>query len=411
MIECKTWGNEYEKEKNRMIDNGGQLFSYLQQDKNTRFLGLYASHLNNDNLVVYENAIIHIKDRVETLRLLEEGNQEIKSYKQAKTASELHEAWQENFNCYFAPNGIFDQEVQAYNPEHIPIKKKDLQPFLEGEGRKLFNQFEEILRHNNISDKSNAFNRILSLILCKIVDEQKKDNAITEFQIVEGKDTPEQIQERLQELYAKGMGDFLKEKIVNYSEKDIDYWVSNFPNQTAQQEIKRILRELKFYSNNEFAFKEVHNEKLFLENAKVLNEIITLLQYKKFRYFYNDGNGLKHQKQYLGDFFEQLLDAGYKQSEGQFFTPLPIAKFIIKSIPLKEIIENKLKQERLDFLPYLIDYACGSGHFLGEICDLKIGGTPLRSKLEYYENGNQLWVSIAEMNNKYKHITKVKLMI
>lgn len=366
IIECKTWGGEYNKEKNRMIENGGQLFSYLQQDKNTRFLCLYTSQLNDDNEVVYENAIIQIKDREETLRLLVESKEEIKSYQEAKTTEELYEAWKENFNCYFAPNGIFDQEVQAYNPEYIPIKKKDLQPFSEGEGRKLFNQFEEILRHNNISDKSNAFNRILSLILCKIVDEQKKENDVTEFQIIEGKDTPEKIQERLQELYARGMKEFLKEEIVNYSEKDIDYWVSNFPNQIAQTEIKRILRELKFYSNNEFAFKEVHNEKLFLENAKVLNEIITLLQYKRFRYFYNDGNGLKYQKQYLGDFFEQLLDAGYKQSEGQFFSPLPIAKFIVKSIPLREIIQSKLKVNQRDFLPYLIDYACGSGHFLVE---------------------------------------------
>lgn len=312
IIECKTCGGEYNKEKNRMMEDGGQLFSYLQQDQNTRFLCLYTSKLNDDNEVIYENAIIQIKDREETLRLLAETKEEIKSYKEAKTTEELYEAWKENFNCYFAPNGIFDQEVQAYNPEYIPLKKKDLQPFSEGEGRKLFNQFEEILRHNNISDKSNAFNRILSLILCKIVDEQKKENDVTEFQIIEGKDTPEKIQERLQELYARGMKEFLKEEIVNYSEKYIDYWVSNFPNQIAQTEIKRILRELKFYSNNEFAFKEVHNEKLFLENAKVLNEIITLLQYKRFRYFYNDGNGLKYQKQYLGDFFEQLLDAGYK---------------------------------------------------------------------------------------------------
>lgn len=366
IIECKTWGKEYEKEKNRMIENGGQLFSYLQQDTNTRFLCLYTSQINDDGLLIYENAIIQIKDREETLRLLTESKEEIKSYKEAKTAEELYTAWKENFNCYFAPNGIFDPEVQAYNPEYIPIKKKDLQPFTEGEGRKLFNQFEEILRHNNISDKSNAFNRILSLILCKIVDEQKNDNDITDFQIIEGKDTPEQIQERLQKLYAKGMREFLKEEIVYYSEEYIDILVSNFPIQTTQERLKQILRELKFYSNNEFAFKEVHNEKLFLENAKVLNEIITLLQYKKFRYFYNDNNGLKYQKQYLGDFFEQLLDAGYKQSEGQFFTPLPIAKFIVKSLPLREIIETKLNQEKVDFLPYLIDYACGSGHFLVE---------------------------------------------
>lgn len=272
-------------------------------------------------------------------------------------------------NRYFAPNGISDDEVQAYNPEHIPIKKKDLKGFGEDEGRKFYYQFLEILRHNNISDKSNAFNRIMSLILCKIVDERKNENEITDFQIIEGKDTPEIIQERLQNLYAKGMKEFLREEIVNYTEKDIDDIVGRFPRQKAQQEIKQILRALKFYSNNEFAFKEVHNEKLFLENAKVLNEIITLLQYKKFRYSYSDNQDAKFQKQYLGNFFELLLDSGYKQDEGQYFTPIPIAKFMVRSLPIKEIIEKKLNEKKADFLPYVMDYACGSGHFLTEIIE------------------------------------------
>jgi hypothetical protein len=98
VIECKTWGREYEKEKNRMIENGGQLFSYLQQDTNTRFLCLYTSKLNEDGIVVYENGIIQIKDREETLRLLEEGEKDIKSYKEAKQAEELHEVWKEIFD-------------------------------------------------------------------------------------------------------------------------------------------------------------------------------------------------------------------------------------------------------------------------------------------------------------------------
>lgn len=365
IIECKTYGQEYEKEKKRMVENGGQLFSYLQQDKNTCFLCLYASTLH-DNKIEYINSIVQVKDREEHLRLLEEGDEDVKTYKEAKTEEELHEVWKENFNCYFAPYGIFEDEVQAYNPELIPLKRKDLKPFTDGEGRKLFNQFGEILRHNNISDRSNAFNRILSLILCKIVDERKKEDEITDFQIIEGKDTPEGIQERLQALYAIGMRDFLKETIINYSEKDIDNLVNNFPEQVAQIEIKRILRELKFYSNNEFAFKEVHNEKLFLENAKVLNEIISILQEKQFRYYYHYGNGFKNQKQYLGNFFELLLDAGYKQTEGQFFTPLPVTKFIVKSLPLQELVTKRLAENRTDFLPYVIDYACGSGHFITE---------------------------------------------
>jgi type I restriction enzyme M protein len=39
-IECKTFGAEFEKELKNLHKNGGQLFSYFQQDKNAEFLML-----------------------------------------------------------------------------------------------------------------------------------------------------------------------------------------------------------------------------------------------------------------------------------------------------------------------------------------------------------------------------------
>jgi type I restriction-modification system DNA methylase subunit len=33
--------------------------------------------------------------------------------------------------------------------------------------------------------------------------------------------------------------------------------------------------------------------------------------------------------------FEGFLDQGIKQSEGQFFTPMPICRFILMSLPLE----------------------------------------------------------------------------
>ena len=37
---------------------------------------------------------------------------------------------------------------------------------------------------------------------------------------------------------------------------------------------------------------------------------------------------------------------------------------------------------------------------ISEKCSMAIGGTPLRSKSEYYENGQHVWVSVSELNNK-----------
>ncbi|MEN9782038.1 MAG: hypothetical protein RL208_188, partial [Pseudomonadota bacterium] len=72
--------------------------------------------------------------------------------------------------------------------------------------------------------------------------------------------------------------------------------------------------------------------------------------------------------QYLGDFFELLLNTGFKQESGQFFTPIPLTRFICKSLPIEKIINQKLQNE-INFLPYVIDYASGSGHFITEMMD------------------------------------------
>jgi type I restriction enzyme M protein len=364
VIECKTFGGEYEHSKRKLQTSVGQLFSYLQQDRNTRFLCLYASRLDGAN-IVYENLIIRVKDSDAVLEKVSE-DPDYPAYINAAEARDFHRAWHQTYGAFATPNGIFDADITAYNPSQVPIKRKDLKSFSEEEGRKFFNEFAEILRHNNISDQSNAFNRILSLVLCKIVDEQKSSEEITEFQIQDANEPGEPIQDRLQKLYAEGMEKFLREEIVYISREEIEDAIKSFPKQAAQEKIRKLFIQQKFYSNNEFAFKEVHNEKLFRENAKVLIEILQLLQYKQFRYERKDSPEFKKQKRYLGEFFELLLDAGYKQTAGQFFTPLPIAKFIISSLPIREIIQGKIAQKQYDFLPLLIDYACGSGHFLVE---------------------------------------------
>lgn len=207
IIECKTWGKEFEKEQKKIIDNGGQLFSYLQQDKNTRYLCLYASGLSG-----YQSAIVKIKDRKEDIEAYNKGDESIKLFKNAKTKIELFEVWKETLNLYFHYNGIFEEDAVAYDIELKPLKKKNLRKL--AEAGQIFNTFREILRHNNISDNANAFNRVLSLLLCKIVDEGKGDEEVLDFQVKEGEDTPEKIQDRLQRLYARGMEKYLGQEIV-----------------------------------------------------------------------------------------------------------------------------------------------------------------------------------------------------
>ncbi|EKI8098337.1 N-6 DNA methylase, partial [Campylobacter coli] len=104
------------------------------------------------------------------------------------------------------------------------------------------------------------------------------------------------------------------------------------------------------YSNNDFAFLEVHNKELFLKNALILKEIVEL--FANYKLTQNSTN------QFLGNLFELFLQKGMKQDEGQFFTPIQICEFIMYSLPLQEMLSKNSKALRV------IDYACGAGHFL-----------------------------------------------
>lgn len=89
--------------------------------------------------------------------------------------------------------------------------------------------------------------------------------------------------------------------------------------------------------------------------------MVELLQPYQFRY--------GHKQQFLGDFFELLLNTSIKQEAGQFFTPVPICRYIVYSFPIKELILDKLKTGVPHVLPAVIDFACGTGHFLTEYMD------------------------------------------
>ncbi len=390
IIECKTAGDEFKKEKQKMLSNGGQLFSYFQQERSTEYLCLYTSDFINDT-ITYENAIVKTQDRQQDIQAFNDGDENIKLYKNAQNNQELFEVWKETFNCYFHYKGIFEYDVNAYEIGIRPLKKENLKPFLEATG--LFNAFMEILRHNNISDNANAFNRILSLLLCKIVDEKKEEGEVLDFQVKEGEDTPERIQDRLQRLYAEGMKQYLDEAIVYFEDEEIQNIIEHY-RETPIEKIEDMFKQIKYYTQNEFALKEVHNRELFLQNARVLNEIIKMLQNYQFRY--------SKKQQMLGDFFELLLNHGIKQNEGQFFTPVPIVRFMILSLGLDKIAKRKLAQKQNRFLPKILDFACGAGHFLTESIDELQHFIEHMQDNEIQENEKQLLANIKQ----YKQSTQ-----
>lgn len=339
MIECKTWGTEFSKETKKMLKNGGQLFSYYVQDKATKYLCLYTSRYNQ-NEIEYKNNIIKVDEE----------------WAELTNQKEIHDHWNKNTK----DNGVFEEWANAYDVEIKALVRSRLLPLTKDDSGRIFNQFAEILRHNVVSDKPNAFNKILNLFICKIIDEDKNDNEQVEFQWLEN-DTDESLQIRLNDLYKQGMHRFLDIDVTDFSDNDIANTLENIGDSNTQKAIKEMFVKLRLQKNPEFAFIEVYDDTSFKLNAKVVREVVELLQPYQFRY--------GHKQQFLGDFFELLLNTSIKQEAGQYFTPVPITRYIVSSLPIKEMIENKLKANDAEMLPTVIDFACGTGHFLTEYMD------------------------------------------
>jgi type I restriction enzyme M protein len=314
MIECKTFGSEYDDEIKRVEKNGSQIFSYYAQDRTPSIIGVYASNLIDLCFDFYQ---------ISTQKLDKIGSNK-----------DIFNSWDRKY----VSKGILADGVQPYECESFNIRKKDLKDLDKKNGTKLYNRFMEILRRYAISDKSNAFNIFFNLFVCKIFDEESKaEDDVLDFQW-KLSDNSSVFISRLSSLYYSAIKQYLG------MECDSSYYTT--------------LGNGMLFPVKEFSFIEILNAKDFDKNANILVEVVKILQEYKIKYF--------TRQQFLGDFFENLLNKGFKQESGQFFTPYPLTRFILRSIPIDLIISKKIVKREPYVLPYTIDFACGSGHFLTE---------------------------------------------
>ncbi|HED6108717.1 TPA: N-6 DNA methylase, partial [Campylobacter jejuni] len=269
------------------------------------------------------------------------------SYKKSNNNIELFKTWKESYELQYFKQGIFEENVNAYKILEITPTFDNLKELKE-EGK--YHEFAKILRKHNISGKENAFDKLVNIFLCKIYDETFNKNNLKFGYFGVMADTYANMQDRLMWLYKEAMKEFLGEKITFVSNEDIEKDFKQLKIKTLKEVMQNYIKELKFYSNNDFAFLEVHNKELFLKNALVLKEIVEL--FANYKLTQNSTN------QFLGNLFELFLQKGMKQDEGQFFTPIQICEFIMYSLPLQEMLSKSSKALRV------IDYACGAGHFL-----------------------------------------------
>ena len=154
LIECKTYGAEFDKELAKMGKDGGQLFTYFKFSNSADLLMLYASKLSSGD-IFYRNEIVQIEEKY-----------------RAGDVADTYEQW----NKLTTNNGIFEVGREPYQYKTKALKHSDLRDIRLEDSKFIFIQFLEILRHNVVSDKPNAFNKIFTLFLCKIYDEKMRED-------------------------------------------------------------------------------------------------------------------------------------------------------------------------------------------------------------------------------------------
>ena len=355
IIECKTAGDEFEKAWDETRQDGGQLFSYAHQDTQTQYLCLYTSSFVENQLDFEYKLIPHFdNEQILNEQILAENTTQL-TFEKANKAEHRFAVWRDTYKLEFTEVGIFEDNIQAYQiGKNKYTLAEDTKPIEADDKKGKYDRFRRILRTHIIARRETAFEVLVNLFLCKLVDEEENKNNLQFYWNGPASDNYFDFVDRLQNLYQRGMRRFLNEEISYISSDQIDaaFWpVKNDRNATKKQ-IQEYFRELKFFSNSAFSFLDTHNEELFNRNTAVLSEVVQMWQGLRLK--------TDDQNQFLGDMFEFFLDNGIKQSEGQFFTPLPICKFIVSSLPLAQKIADNPEPLKV------IDYACGSGHFLNE---------------------------------------------
>lgn len=362
ILDAKKDLDEYTKYASELRKCEGQIASYFAFDNRIKYIGVISAEFLDDFVDDYSFI-------VSTNGWEEKGS--------AAAYSKFLKTKNKSLENEFS----IDVGLEPYDNKLVVLKQENLQEIDEKTSSFIFHRFLTILRKHGISDKTNAFNRILNLFIAKIVDEfNTPNNTKLKFQISTD-ETNEEFISKIESLYSQGLRDFIqihidsdidikniKLAIENKLDRDID-------NQEKEKIFKMIVR-LQSKNSPNFQFEDVYDDKTYNDNIELLKELVQLIAPFRFKY--------AKKQQFLGDFFENILSSGFKQEAGQFFTPVPLAKFMVESLPLEQKTEEILKDDEnpRKLLPVMIDFASGSGHFLTEYMD------KIQSVINNVETGN-----------------------
>lgn len=382
IVECKKADidkkeDEFRKHWARTMRDGDQLFRYFNTYRKAQYLCMYAADCpeyrkNGEKIYRLEinYHVISLVDNEEYLQTDNKLHSFLEMREQQGGSEDFFNVWKQTYKQDFTTRGLFEEGIDAFNIGKKSYGVNDLKTIDEYSLDKKYNEFALILRKHTISSHENAFDKLVNLFLAKIIDERYHSDELQLLWKGAAYDDYFSLQDRLINLYKRGMKEFFDDEVASVENAEIENAFKFLTSKAdeARDTIKRYFRKLKYFNNNPFAFLDVHNEQLFYKNAVILKDTISMLQ--DIYLTKNTDN------QFLGDLFEGFLNRGVHRSEGQFFTPIPIVRFLVSSLPLRQILEG-------GEIPKVIDYACGAGHFLTEYArQIK----PIVEELAHLEN-------------------------
>lgn len=382
IVECKKADidkkeDEFRKHWARTMRDGDQLFRYFNTYRKAQYLCMYVADCpeyrkNGEKIYRLEinYHVISLVDNEEYLQTDNKLHSFLEMREQQGGSEDFFNVWKQTYKQDFTTRGLFEEGIDAFNIGKKSYGVNDLKTIDEYSLDKKYNEFALILRKHTISSHENAFDKLVNLFLAKIIDERYHSDELQLLWKGAAYDDYFSLQDRLINLYKRGMKEFFDDEVASVENAEIENAFKFLTSKAdeARDTIKRYFRKLKYFNNNPFAFLDVHNEQLFYKNAVILKDTISMLQ--DIYLTKNTDN------QFLGDLFEGFLNRGVHQSEGQFFTPIPIVRFLVSSLPLRQILEG-------GEIPKVIDYACGAGHFLTEYArQIK----PIVEELAHLEN-------------------------
>jgi type I restriction enzyme M protein len=217
IIECKTPGREFDKAWRNTLQDGDQLFGYVEQIKATEFLCVYSSDFEND-ILSYKSHIIAHRDNDKYLA----DNPLFKSYRDATDRKERFAVWRDTYKLDYTTKGIFEDNIQPYHIGKDKYTIADLHSISAADQQKKYHEFATILRQHNVSGRENAFDKLVNLFLCKLVDETENPDELKFYWKGVAYDTHFDLLDRLQQLYQAGMGKFLGEDITYINQNDVN---------------------------------------------------------------------------------------------------------------------------------------------------------------------------------------------